>query len=217
MKLIIGTLINLPDFPLTLVGLMVPKAIRVQPIILHDEKRQPVADRVLVQRDIDLAKEVFEKELNVRLIVPLGGVSVHPDAAPSDVLEVDCASRNSHFLTSAGAWFRANQVPLGSFLFTGYGAPITGFLIRDVLPSTEYAGCNGWLWNDYFVAEPSSASSVEGIQLRLAHEVGHCCNLLDRGDDTLMSGSPTGRTRKLTNWQKAVFRSSRYVTYRSPF
>jgi hypothetical protein len=68
----------------------------------------------------------------------------------------------------------------------------------------------------YFVAEPRPEPSPEGTQLRLAHEVGHCCNLLDRNDDTLMSGSPTGRTRKLTHWQKAVFRSSRYVTYRVP-
>lgn len=209
-KWLVNFVFGLPDFILTLLGIMPWKKIRVQGMILLDEKRVPVADREAVQAVIDLAAEVFADEMHVRLRSPLGNVALVPEAAPSEVLEVGCdADIWGAQFTGVGAWFRDRQVSSGGSLF-GYGGPVTLFVVRNV---EGKRGCAPPAFlADYAVIDPDALSGDEGSLLTAAHEVGHACNLL-HWSGTLMKKSHTGRPRTLNRLQKAIFRASGHVTY----
>lgn len=207
-----NTLLGLGDFVLTLLGIMPWKKIRVQAVVLL-EGRQPVADRDDVQKVVDLAAQVFAQELKVRLIQPFRRVTLEPESAPADALEVGCdaAIWGAQF-TSAGAWFRSHQVPSPFGTFFGYGAPVTVFVVKDVRGKS---GCAppGFL-ADYAVIDPAALAGAEDMRLTFAHEVGHTCNLTHlRARGTLMQGDHLGRPRRLKRTQKAIFRGSPHVTY----
>jgi hypothetical protein len=216
---LVNTVIGLLDGLLTLLGIMPWKKIRVQGVVLLDEKREPVADRDDVQEVLDLAKEVFAEEIKVRLSSPARHVTYVPEAAPSKVLEVGCdASIWGAQFTGVGGWFRSHQARRPSGTFFGYGSPVTVFVVRDVKGKR---GCAppGFL-ADYVVIDPRALAGSEGSRLTLAHEVGHACNLLhgfpSSGRGTLMQSGgddPGVRPRRMTRAQKAVFRGSPHVTY----
>jgi hypothetical protein len=202
--------IGLIEFILTMLGVMLPKKIRVQAVVLLDEHRKPTASREDVQRAVDLADAVFRDEVNVRVVSPVGHVTIEPDPAPSFVLDVECGSSAffSQF-TAVGAWLRAhaNRTPWGTIL--GNGAPVTAYVVRDV---RNKSGCSVAFIADYIVIDPAALAGQEGMRLTLAHEIGHACDLWhDSG--TLMQAGPTGRPRKLSRYQRAIFRSSPHVTY----
>ena len=67
---LVNSFLDLFDGLLTLLGIMPWKRIRVQGVVLLDEKREPVAERDDAQAVLDLAKEVFAKEVKVRLSSP---------------------------------------------------------------------------------------------------------------------------------------------------
>jgi len=213
-KWTVNTVLGLGEFVLILVGFMPWKTVRVQAVVLLNEHRIPVASREDVQKAVDLAATVFADEMHVRLEQPLGHVTLHPEAAPKEALDVGCdASIWGAQFTGVGAWFRSRQVrrPAGTLL--GYGEPVTVFVVRDI-PSK--AGCcpPGFL-ADYCVINPRALVLPVGMLLTLAHEVGHACNQPDhwRTDGTLMQASGSGRPRHLKRWQKALFRGSPHVTY----
>jgi hypothetical protein len=212
-KWLVNTLLGIPDLLLTLFGIMPWKKVRVQAVVLLNAKRVPVADREAVQQAVELATAVFATEVKVRLEQPLGHVTLHPEAAPTEVLVVGCdaAILGAQF-TGVGGWFRSNQIrrPAGTFL--GYGEPVTVFVVSNVLGKM---GCAppGFM-ADYAVIDPDALQGPEGARLTLAHEVGHACNLFHPfGSGTLAQGDSTGRPRRLARWQKAIFRGSPHVTY----
>jgi hypothetical protein len=213
-KWLVNTVLGLGEFVLILAGWMPWKTVRVQAVILLNEKRIPVAKREDVQKAVDLAATAFADEMHVRLEQPLGHVVLLPEAAPKEALYVGCdaAIWGAQF-TGVGAWFRSRQVrrPAGTLL--GYGEPVTVFVVQDV---RNKAGCTppGFL-ADYCVIDPDALVLPEGMLLTLAHEVGHACNYPDhwRADATLMQGPGIGRPRHLKRWQKALFRGSPHVTY----
>ena len=188
------------------------KRIRVQGVVLLDEKREPVADPADVQKVLDLARDVFADQVKVRLSSPFRRVTVIPEAAPPDVLEVGCdADIWGAQFTGVGGWFRKHQArrPAGIF---GYGSPVTVFVVRDV---EGKRGCAppGFL-ADYAVIDPAALGGGEDSRLTLAHEVGHACNLTHLlADGTLMQADYPGRPRSFTRMQKAIFRGSPHVTY----
>jgi hypothetical protein len=209
-KWLLNFVFGLPDFILTLLGIMPWKKVRVQGMILLDEKRQPVATREAVEAVIDLAEEVFADQMHVRLVRPFERVGVVPEAAPSYALEVGCdADIWGAQFTNVGAWFRHRQV-VGPGTIFGYGSPITLFVVRNVI---DKRGCAPPAFlADYAVIDPDALSGDEGSLLTAAHEVGHACNLL-HWSSTLMQKGHTGRPRKLKRLQKAIFRASGHVTY----
>lgn len=213
LKWLAGRLVNLADFFFTLLGIMVPKRIKVQAVILLREDRSPVAERAEVQAMVDLARDVFKEQMKVRLVSPgPSDVIIHPEPAPSNVLNFECSRWLSTF-TSAGAWFRANSKNTILGRFAGYGAPVTVFVVDEVTgDAVGTGGCSaGWRW-DYVVIEEVRDYESEETKLRIAHEVGHACDLGHKSR-TLMNRSQVGRTKRLSRWQKAVFRSSRHVTF----
>lgn len=219
-KWLVGLVINAPDFILTVFGIMLPKKMRVQPIILIDENGEPVADRDDVEDAVEVAKDAFDKVMNVRLVIPAGQVTILPEKAPTYALDVDCEGRFLSTFTQVGAWFRRQSTQSLLGILVGYGASITAFAVRNVTGSADgTSGCANWTWTDYVVFESSETWQEQGPRLRLAHEIGHRCNLFKHRNvrGNLMHAESGKRGQGMTNWQKAFFRSSRYVSYRSPF
>ena len=87
---LVNTFVGLLEVLGTFLGIMFWKQIRVQGVVLLDEKRLPVADPEDMQEVLDLAKDVFAEQAKVRLISPVGRVTYVPEAAPTDVLEPGC-------------------------------------------------------------------------------------------------------------------------------
>ena len=126
--------------------------------------------------------------------------------APSTALDSPCArgSWRADFGTG-GAFFRRFSAHRRT---TGAGAPVTVFVVRDVLGK---AGCSLGPLVDYVTVD---MTALRGRTRRvLVHELGHACGLPhSRAAENLMLPKRMGE--RLLPWQVAVLRSSRHVSYR---
>ncbi|MCQ8771224.1 hypothetical protein [Streptomyces telluris] len=204
-------LLGLPDFLACLLGIHPRKKLRLRVLILRDEHGRPLMSERDVLPAVELAKDVFRDQCNVRVLA-VGGVMVRtlPGPAPEAALKVGCtwdAWRED--FGAAGQYFRDNLARGG---FLGYARPITVFIVCDVRNKT---GCSLGPLTDYVTVDvPGMASPTapDGRPRTLAHEVAHSCGLTHREDpNNLMEPSGPGTT--LTGWQECVFRNSRHVTY----
>lgn len=234
------------DFILTILGIRPEKKLRICTVRLRDEKGEPIADKALIVDMLRLAAKIYREEANVRLVrlAPFeydsgfsadetpdeSWIQTAPDPGTPGILDVPCqiaglgadageTGTKLDFLSSTmcffGAWRR----------ITGYGAPVTCFVIRTV----PYQGdpCGMWgcaLWiTDYVTVrkQPCASDPPVGNRPVLAHEVGHACNLWhvnDTAHPTNLMGDPWHdydplAQVKLTNWQVALLRASKHVSY----
>jgi hypothetical protein len=211
-KAVVHRVLGIPEFVGTLLGYMPEKKISVEALILM-KNNKPLASLVDVQAVLDLADDVFSDQMNVRIVnrqgrrplilageVPAANLSV--TCYPPKVLASD--------FSSVGDWFRDHQVrKLGGTLF-GYGQPVTVFIVDNV--EGDNSGCCPGFLSDYAVIDPNALQGIEGKKLTLAHEVAHACSLWHYGAGNLMRHDPDSkRTRHLSRFQKAIFRSSGHV------
>ncbi len=210
-KEVINRLIKLPELVLTLAGLRFAKRMKLRIVVLRDERGLPLMSN-------DEAQPAFEEAR--RILARMAGVDVQPDewrvvtaphAAPKAALDVHCtdgalsgAWRDD--VGQAGAFFRDLMAKTPGGTLTGYGAPVTVFVVRSI---STHNGCSLGVAADYVTIE---ARAVKSTRRLLAHEVAHACGLWhSRRPDNLMI--PKGPGEELTRWQAAVLRSSRHVTY----
>ena len=131
-----------------------------------------------------------------------------PPPAPAAALDAPCTSQGlwRTDLGPAGGFFRGLRIR-GGLRFIGRGAPLTVFVVRDVVGK---CGCSLGPLGDYVTVD---AEGLGGRTRRiLAHELGHSCGLRHKPDERNLM-RPKGPGEELTVWQTAVFRSSRHVTY----
>jgi hypothetical protein len=200
-------LVGIPELAGSLAGSRRPKRLRVRVAILRDEQGRPVATPAEVEPSFAEAGRILRERLAIELL-PAGSPLVTTLAAPAPTAALDspCAR---------GSW-QADFGPGGDFFrrhaerspATGSGAPITVFVVRDVLGK---AGCSLGPLVDHVTVDRSALTEA---RLRvLAHELGHACGLPhSSAAENLMLPSRMGD--RLQPWQVAVFRSSRHVTYR---
>jgi len=200
-------IVGIPELAGSLAGSRRPKKLRVRVAILRDEQGRPVATPEDVEPSLAEARRVLLEALAVELVPaaqPLVQTIAPP--APPQALDSPCAegSYRADF-GPGGDFFRRHRERAG---VTGSGAPITVFVVRDVLGK---AGCSLGPLVDYVTVDMSALTSR---RLRiLAHELGHACGLPhSSAAENLMLPSRMGD--RLQPWQVAVFRSSRHVTYR---
>lgn len=225
------------------IGIRPEKKLRVCTIILRDEHGTPVCTPAVAVSLLQTAVNLYERDANVR-IVPLrpfhyatgfgnretadnSWVQTDASNGDSDVLDIPCEAAGAGadwLLTGSKLQKRTtNQCFFGIWRrVIGYGAPVTCFIIRDVVNDT---GCSLWV-TDYVTVEGASVPP-HPIPRIFAHECGHSCNLLHRcvDDDprNLMgrwencnppsSTPPDVVNPRLTEWQALAIRTSKHVTY----
>jgi len=200
-------LLRAPEIVGTLAGSRRPKRLRVRVLILRDEEGKPVATPAEVEPALEEARRVLGEQAAIELLPALEPLVDTLEApAPPRALDSPCAegSWRADFGTG-GAFFRRFSARRRT---TGSGAPVTVFVVRDVLGK---AGCSLGPLVDYVTVD---MTALRGRTRRvLVHELGHACGLPHSGAaENLMLPKRMGD--RLQPWQVAVLRSSRHVTFR---
>ena len=218
-------LVGLVDFLVAFTGLWPAKILRIRVIILADDSAGATATRAALVPHIQSAIDIFHDEANVRLVPSLAfryttgfadkataGEHWAKDAyrkSPTTDLLVECsAGALGDDLVLTGSRFTLIGLIddfYGNFRkFIGYGAPLCVMIVRDVGDHSTI-GCSVGPLTNYVTVEGSNASCM-------AHEIGHACGLWHIDDSQNLMypyDGPTG----LANWQVAMLRNSRHVTY----
>ena len=207
LKEVVNRLLKLPEFLLTLVGVRFGKRLRLRGVVLRDERGLPLASDAEVRPAYEEAQRILARMAGVA-VEPAGWrVVTAPHAAPKAALDVRCtdgAWRDD--LGQAGAFFRSLMATTMAGTLTGYGQPVTVFIVRSM---TTHNGCSLGAAADYVTVE---AKSLRTARRLLAHEVAHACGLWHtKRPNNLML--PKGPGEEMTHLQAAVLRSSRHVTY----
>ena len=199
---------GVPDMALTYAGSRRRKKLRLRVCILRDEEGNPVATATDVEPALAEARRVLA--LYGIELLPAGEPLVRTieDPAPQQALDSACAERSWQAdFGPGGAFFRRHAARNTVGTITGSGAPITAFVVRDVLGR---AGCSLGPLVDYVTVD---MGALKGRTLRvLAHELGHACGLphSDGGENLML---PKRMGERLASWQVTLFRGSRHVTY----
>lgn len=217
------SIVGIPDFLLSLIGILPEKKLRVCVIILSDESGAPVEQEANIVPELQNAIDIFWERANVRIIrsAPFQFDSGFADVESADeewihvfapinttVLDVNCGTKAAREdLGKIGSNFElaANLVCLygNSRRVIGYGAPICVFVVRTI---SGALGCSLGPLADYVIVQ-----AVGRDPLTIAHELGHACNLCDVDDPSNLMGPNVGRD--LRRGQVAILRNSRHVTY----
>ena len=217
-------LVGLVEYAAWAAGFRPQKKIRIGFLILKDEHGEPLTTMEKVLPAVEKTREVFA---NAQIeVVPAfstpkrlsesGDLSeavrwARIVQAPSTkrLLKVGCnqvATLQDFGLHGTTYQFQtlASSFNTSFRRFSGYGAPITIFVVQDL---DGFGGCSlGWL-SDYITVKYNSLGTT-------THELGHACNLLHRKDELnlMHPSSPRQPTVHLTTWQTAMLRASRHVT-----
>ncbi|MGH3013848.1 MAG: hypothetical protein ACRDNN_02760, partial [Gaiellaceae bacterium] len=125
-------LLRAPEMVGTLAGSRRRKLLRLRVLILRDEEGKPVATPADVEPALAEAGRVLREQTAIELVPALEPVVATLEVrAPSTALDSPCAqgSWRADFGTG-GAFFRRFSARRGT---TGSGAPVTVFVVRDVL------------------------------------------------------------------------------------
>lgn len=203
----LNRLIKLPDLFLALIGIRPNKKLRLRIVILRDERGLPVAGNEAVTPVYDEVRRLLAQQARV-LVEPAGWqVVTAPHAAPKAALDVHCADGAwQDDLGQAGAFYRSLMAKTTLGTLTGYGAPVTVFIVRSIATRN---GCSLGALTDYVTVE---AQTLKTTRRLLAHEVAHAGGLWHSGDRRNLM-FPNGPGETLAGWQAAILRSSRHVTY----
>ena len=209
--------LSLPELAAHALGLAPLKKLRLRVVILRGENTAPLADPSQVLPSVEAARAIFERQARTR-IVPAGGrfIEQHDRAAPTAALNVHSDLEAwKEGLREAGDFFETYLEQSAASILTGYAAPITVFIVRNV---SGKAGCSLGPLTDYVtvalygLAPTGIDEGGQPLPRILAHEVGHACGLWHvRDSSNLMD--PTGPGVGLRGWQKSILRNSRHVTY----
>lgn len=182
------------------------KKLLLHVVILRDEEGKALAPDEAVIPSFLEAQRIFMEQARVRLI-PAGTMVVTLDEpAPAPALDVHCddGAWQEDFDT-AGEFFRRHEAR-GRGRISGYGAPVTVFVVRDI---SNKGGCSLGPLTNYVTIE---ARMLPRARYRLiAHEVAHACGLWHSKDKANLM-YPKGPGDLLLPWQVAILRNSRHVT-----
>jgi len=225
-------LIGLPSFVWDMIIPWPRKRLRVRVLILTNEDGTSLdATRDLEQEASDaysLAKTILKNSANVKMTTygTLPRVEILDDHPPRKALEPRCGWGGFKDIFGEAGWFYTKNKQYGiSTLFLGNGAPITVFIVRDVLGGKQ--GCSNGAVADYVTVDLDGLQVASGDDVgpatapstTMTHELAHACGLNymlfrehSKKKTNLMYPDNT-RGTKLNKLQRATLRNSRFVTY----
>ena len=218
-KTVVNRLGGIFDFGLGLIGILPNKKLRLRIVILHDESNSPLTTPNEVTPALEFAKLIFKEQANVKIIAADGiFIETLGHAAPAAALDVGCGfDAWKEELGEAGDLFGRRTARNMSGILTGYAAPVTAFIVRDV---REVKGCSLGPLTDYVtlgldgLENSDSNDDVSPPSKWLAHEIAHACGLWhgSYGSSNLINPDE-GSGIQLTRFQRTMLRNSRHVTY----
>lgn len=205
---------------------------------LDEEDKGLVAEEQHVINELQMLIDIYKEEANIR-VEPLkminfstpfsskakaDGSWIHDEALVShtELLDIPCSQTQTAANTLLIPGTRFNQKMAtrcfhGAFRrVTGIGAPITVFLVRKICntPNEISSGRAPFFSSYVFVAGPELETVSKNV---IAHECGHACGLhpfIHHPDPENLMYERTDRdSRKLTNGQAILMRTSRHVSY----
>jgi hypothetical protein len=206
----VNRILGIPELIGSLAGLRAEKRLRIRVVVVRDEEGEPILAEDALADALAETERVLRAEAGIR-VEPLAGrlVETLDEPAPPEALDAPCRDSGLWLtdLGPAGRWFRRHSARHGLRSFVGLGAPVTVFVVRDVVGK---CGCSLGPLGDYVTID---RDGVRPRTLRiLPHELAHSCGLRHSSrENNLMR--PRGQGERLTRWQRAVLRSSRHVTY----
>jgi hypothetical protein len=212
--------VGLIDAAGRLVGIRIPKFLRICIIILREENDQPVVEPSDLDAAITFARRTFYEGAGVHVRVQ--GIYTVGQPSPRDNLDVN---------TEEGAVWDELWLPGGYFqasanyhcfenafnLAIGLASPVVVFVTRSVRGGTT--GCSLLTLTDYVTVERGTLVGGDADPTVLAHELGHACTLVHTpNQSTLMFGTSSNDPGKLRGsyippYQVTMLRSSRHVTF----
>lgn len=241
---LLGILSSISDAVLGFLGIRPEKILRVCTIILRDENGTPTADVEDVVDMLQLAVDVYKRDANIR-IVPLrpfkyssgfngaetvdeSWVHVDENNSDSDLLDPEDSFAREWGITGSKFQYKISTICFyGSWRrVSGYGAPITIFIVRDTRPDAlgRSLGIADYVTVDGVATDPADTNYSPRTA---GHEIGHSCMLphtcVDEGINNIMATAgkcdPDSTTRPdrinpvIGNGQAIIMRSSKHVTY----
>jgi hypothetical protein len=212
------------EYGLIKLGFFPVKRMQLGVVILRDETGEPVSAPAALLPDIQKAIDLLYQKARVRL-VPVPPIAydldehgcciaaedwvfTDPRPAHKAMLDVHCnnlALREDLWIT--GALYQL--LTLRVFIHTsvrrllGYGAPVIAIVVRDL---DRHGGCSIGPLTDYVTIAKYAGYC-------LAHELGHACSLPHYAKDADNLMDPTCGKSELTEWQVALLRASRHVSF----
>jgi len=207
---IVWRLVGLIDFGLSLLGVRWKKHMYVG-LLIPRSNGFPITTEAAMMPQIERAKQLYKRLCNIEIVYT--GACVAPLDAPLDALTVGCDAGGFF----SDWWFAGSYIEFcsasckfrdGWRRVLGLGAEIIVVPVFNVTPDPK-TGCSYAATHNYLVVEPTARPVVA------AHEIGHTCMLLHRGDepDNLMFPATHAVEPTLTDWQVSVVRSSKHCVY----
>jgi len=198
-----GRFLGIGGFFLDLIGLRKKKKLWLKFIILLDENATELIPQENLGETFKITKRILDEQADIEVIQT--GVLI-AGGAPEGALDVTSPTGSFFELWGeVGAYFNS---------LAGIG-PFTRRLSVIIVRTMEEheARSFGPTANFILITKTHFANPKEPEKI-VAHEIGHACGLLHREQKVnLMYHTEDDRGEKLTNWQSAVMRGSKFVWY----
>jgi hypothetical protein len=227
-KEVVWRALGIIDLILSLLGILIPKKMRLQVMVLRDldgtallgdEELSTAAREAELQRidaAVDLLKDVFKDKakINVRAA---GDKFVETVSAPSPSYALVAPCEGGVFVEAlawrSGAYYRSIEYKDAKGLLLGYGQALTAIVVEKV---EGKLGCSPGPFESYLFVSVSGFDAQGGPDRRpstLVHEIGHSNGLFHRDTTSNLMYKNRSRGTDLTRWQVAWIRNSRFVTF----
>ncbi len=222
-KEVVNRLFGIVDLLANLVGILLPKKLRLRLVILRDEGGSFLATAEDVGPAIERAKAIFKAELNTTIVAAGGTLIERVDPIPpTAALDPGCDSDAwTDDFGDAGDFYSLHIATNLAAAPTGYATPVTAFIVRNVRGKK---GCSLGLLTNYVTLDldgidtitvGSSDDDVSATigSLWLAHEIAHSCGLWHVKKKANLMHPTAEDGVNLRNWQKAIARNSRHISF----
>lgn len=209
-KIIITAILGIPEFLLCMLGIRIRKHLHACVTVLAGRDGKPVMSDADVDAVLAEARRIISDRFNVNLHIH-GRKLVQ---VPENRLDVSGCDAGQLFSSEAIDLTDESNGPFSELFGCGddlidIGAELIHdvldiIFIRDIVEGGD-VGCH-IPGTDYVIIDQTSSGLV------LAHEIGHACDLWHvSGKLNLMNHFTAGDD--VANWQRCIFRRSRFVYY----